>query len=655
MAYREPESSIYLLKGCPCDLEYNNTIYFENKTKQWAYFRTLSILSLSKQYYQRYERGYLRIQARADDLYGVNYMVFSNDPRFASLNPNLEDIRVFYCFVDNVEYINENVTEIHYTIDVMQTYMFDYKLGQCFVEREHTLTDEIGEFRAPEPFEGLDYYYTQLYQLQPDVSISATEPKSQYYICVEYVPNEEYVSAWKFDQNGLSANGGYILYTWSPVGVNLPGGGFYEPKGEIRNNGYSGSKRVYIPLYMQSIPLSNPYDYHNIELFISEAVSKSCTIVKMTLFPNYMVHISEEVLPPANNYYDWNKLSLDRNVDLTRNQLSFEDNKHNIYTPKNNKIFQAPYDTIYVTSNNGNDDEYAWENFGYRTSNNRQIVSFRICGTVLGTPEISIIPRQYDTWSDYNYTRRVSLNNFPSISWSEDSFARMWSENQTKITNGLIQSAIMSMSSAITSGAVGMAIGGPVGGSLGGAIGAAATKVLNRGITKADVKAGMNRVLNLQSQNAQLANLEGTAGQKILSHQVASLIDAVHQRDTLNGEQSGSQIPIIINKYGFTIFRKCIKPYYAKMIDDYFSMYGYSIKELKIPNIQSADMSELRPHWNYIKNVQTTIIPFEDNGEHYSVEHDVEVTLQSIYDKGITFWMDGEEVGDYSLDNSPQI
>ena len=90
------------------------------------------------------------------------------------------------------------------------------------------------------------------------------------------------------------------------------------------------------------------------------------------------------------------------------------------------------------------------------------------------------------------------------------------------------------------------------------------------------------------------------------------------------------------------------KPEYIKIVDEYFSMFGYKICRLKIPNIKAAAKSELRPQWNYIKTT-TCII------DNLNAPADVDEQLQSIYNSGITFWMNPNNVGKYNLDNSPQV
>ena len=78
---------------------------------------------------------------------------------------------------------------------------------------------------------------------------------------------------------------------------------------------------------------------------------------------------------------------------------------------------------------------------------------------------------------------------------------------------------------------------------------------------------------------------------------------------------------------------------YAKMIDDFFTVFGYAVKRVKVPNTHS------RPHWNYVKTVgcvATGSVPADDMRR-----------ICDIHDKGITYWKNGSEVGNYSLDNSP--
>ena len=89
--------------------------------------------------------GIVNIDAWADDIYSANYMMFQNSA-FTD--------KWFYAFITEVRYENNRTAEVHYTIDLWQTWWMDCKVGECFVEREHVLDDTVGLHTIPE---GLEY------------------------------------------------------------------------------------------------------------------------------------------------------------------------------------------------------------------------------------------------------------------------------------------------------------------------------------------------------------------------------------------------------------------------------------------------------------------------------------------------------------------
>ena len=149
----EPSTNIRILKDVPLDNTYNNTIYFANATNQYNYFVGLTKHNLIGYTYQRVERGRARVGIKAEALYDCNYMMFQNSS-FGS--------KWFYAFITSVEYVNNAVSEITFEIDVMQTWAFDYTLKECFVEREHSVTDKIGENLVPEKLELGEYVTSEM-------------------------------------------------------------------------------------------------------------------------------------------------------------------------------------------------------------------------------------------------------------------------------------------------------------------------------------------------------------------------------------------------------------------------------------------------------------------------------------------------------------
>lgn len=143
MAYIIPDSIIYILSGVECDRDYNHIKWFNSRAEQQSYMLDHRIKTYDKCYYVR--DGIVNIDAWADDIYSANYMMFQNSA-FSD--------RWFYAFINEVRYENNRTAEVHYTIDLWQTWWMDCKVGECFVEREHVLDDTVGLHTIPE---GLEY------------------------------------------------------------------------------------------------------------------------------------------------------------------------------------------------------------------------------------------------------------------------------------------------------------------------------------------------------------------------------------------------------------------------------------------------------------------------------------------------------------------
>lgn len=162
--YIAPNTTIKILNNCPIDNTYEDTIYFASEASQQVYFNSLVKYALTSQSYQRVQRGKMRVEVKAENLYDCNYLMFQNTS-FGS--------KWFYAFINNVEYINNITSEIEFEIDVLQTWMFDYELKECYVEREHSVTDVIGENLVDENLETGEYVCGE-YSLPLDVDLYST-------------------------------------------------------------------------------------------------------------------------------------------------------------------------------------------------------------------------------------------------------------------------------------------------------------------------------------------------------------------------------------------------------------------------------------------------------------------------------------------------
>ena len=67
--------------------------------------------------------------------------------------------------------------------------------------------------------------------------------------------------------------------------------------------------------------------------------------------------------------------------------------------------------------------------------------------------------------------------------------------------------------------------------------------------------------------------------------------------------------------------------------------YGYACEEIKVPN------RNVREHWTYCKTRDCNIVG--------SIPVESMSNIKKIYNKGITFWMQAANVGNYTLNNAP--
>lgn len=149
--YIQPNSTIQLMANIPLNDRQTDTFWFGTPGNQELYFAQFVTHTFNAQSYQRVNREWCKLEVNPETIHECNYMRFKNTA-FGD--------KWFYAFILDSDYINNNTAIVHYKIDPMQTWFFEYSLNmkQCFVEREHTETDVIGENLEDEPVVLGDYW-----------------------------------------------------------------------------------------------------------------------------------------------------------------------------------------------------------------------------------------------------------------------------------------------------------------------------------------------------------------------------------------------------------------------------------------------------------------------------------------------------------------
>ncbi len=591
--YIAPNSTVYLLTNVPCDKSYVHTLYFENKNEQYSYFYGKRVKTFTNVSYQRHSKNSIRLECLADDIYNVNYLMFQN---------TAYGNKWFYAFINNVEYINNVTTEITYTIDVMQTWYFDYTLGTCFVEREHTLTDVVGENTVPEPVDGGEPYI----QAYTEYMYPRTTSQPLFSLVVYYIPTQgKYIESIGTD------------YTFN-VGTNE------NLRGTIYNGIYTGAISYAYPMFLGADGVTTLKWINALFKTLDEI---GATIISVQQVP-FQAWLNEQTGASPNIK------SINQPLSFSVGSGTSEYPRTDIYTPKNKKCYTYPYSYMVVTNNKGDERTLLWEQSASKTQDGRQQIRIQISSTVAPTCEIGARPMNY-MGKEVNYDEGVLLNDFPMPSWSENTFDRWWAVNKYQFMYNTVTDAITTLANLAGGVSVskmgGMSVANPFAGQA----------VAPRSMTDA-----MNADIYSRSQGVEIS-----ATPTSILPVVDNIVEYATRKRTPNkgrGNISSSGLPVVEDRIGFSMYSMGSKPEYIKMVDEYFSMFGYKICRLKVPNIKAAAKSELRPQWNYIKTT-TCII------DNLNAPADVDEQLQNIYNSGITFWMNPNNVGKYNLDNSPQV
>lgn len=256
---------------------------------------------------------------------------------------------------------------------------------------------------------------------------------------------------------------------------------------------------------------------------------------------------------------------------------------------KNNKLYTYPYCYLAVTNGGGNSNIYKYEYFDTSQSNT---CNFEVRGVLSPGASIRLSPKLYNGSGLTNEQESLTLGKFPICSYNVDMY-----------TNWLTQNSINVLGTNVTTDTMNLI--GSVAGTVLGAI---------------------SNPTSLLTSPLQIGNA-------MVSKKQHELIGEGVKGDINNGD--------VITATGnntFTFYNMSIRWEAAKRIDDYFSMYGYQINEVKLPNIYG------RLNWNYVKTIGANIqgdIPENDLNE-----------IKSLFNNGITLWHNPSTYLDYSQNNT---
>ena len=487
----------------------------------------------------------------------------------------------FYAFITNMEYVSDSVTALTIKTDSWQTWQFDLTFKKVLVEREHVSDDTIGKHTYPEDLE-----LGELKANGSTVNFGGVGGTGMSDYCTV-------VEVSQIENEGEDAT---LSYAWAS--------GTHNETPTINN-----IQRGTIPLVLGLVSGAANTASTIINLYDKAGLGES--IVNVYMLPKDLIGTYNQItltVTVGDTSYSFNGAVVPAyktgTFTIGSTQTFTRPSTLDGYTPKNNKMYCWPFCYFTISNNAGTCQPFRYEDFS-------STVSFVTEGTFGLSGSTKTIPQNYRGVSASDNALDFSINGpkYPVCSWKSDSYTNWLTQNAVNMDRQLTQSAIEGGIKGVgaAAGLLGAAamMGGPVSIPLMLGLGAAAT----------------------------VAPVLGT-----IKDQVRAKTQANMTPDQVGGNTGAGDFLWAKYRSPFTYMPMSIKQEYAKIIDAFFSAYGYEVNEVKVPNITG------RTNWNYVKTVGCYIkadIPQDDLEE-----------IKSMFDKGITLWHNPLTFMDYSQSNA---
>ena len=356
-------------------------------------------------------------------------------------------------------------------------------------------------------------------------------------------------------------------------------------KTEDNHSGGAEYNGVYSGVKYYSVPNK---EYANTLLSKLANNGKSDAVVSLFMAPALYIYVdaTKTYFPVTQESTVTTKKWSSGNAD----QQIYKPSSINGYTPKNKKLLTYPYNYLLMSNNAGGGAIYKYEMF--KNPDNSSLCSFNINFALTPGCSIRLIPQNYNGASSNN-EEGLNLGKYPICSWANDTYINWLTQNSINLGVQAVTSV-----GTIAAG-IGMIATG--GGALAGA------GMITSGLT----------------------SIASTVGE-VYQHKL--------QPPQAEGNLNSGDVTFSQKDLTFTAYQMSIKSEYARIIDEFFSMFGYKVNRVKVPN------KNHRSHYWYIKTIDINIdgaIPNEDMK-----------IIKENYDKGITFWRSSSTITDYSVNNT---
>lgn len=544
MGYIAPNSDVWICRGVPLDSRSKYTYRPSSKNAQFEAFSAYSVYTLTAQSYIRHSNNSIRVAIAPDLLLTCNYMMFRNTS-FGN--------KIFYAFITDVEYVNNETSLITYSIDNIQTYFFDVSFNASYIEREHSITDNIGDSITPEPVitsgqEVISKYQSLAEGLTAGVfTVIVTSHNLLNPVVTDYV----FQTATQGNFSGACLAGEYNVCNVVPSSLQ---DFFNVVNNYIRVAGENGILGMY--LIPRMAYTDDGWDTNHPWLAPNVGINNIPTVYTQT------------VPKPA--------------VTDTLGG----------YLPKNNKMYTYPFCFFRLNNSLGTSKDYRYEFF---TTDNA-VFRLSSCGV---TPDQAV----YCTPNNYrgfllDWDNSLIYDTYPATSFITSEYNDYIGNNSNRLLAGQLARIVSAVSTFATAPA------NPTG---------AITSLTG------NVMSGMSEYATLKDLQAQTSTIGGTAS---------------------------GYFNLLFAQNFFIGYRVTVNATVAKQYDDFFTMYGYTVNALKVPQFAQ---SQRRKSYNYCKTRNACIRSLGANT--LGIPDTALKDIQSALDGGLCLWETLANVGNFSVDN----
>lgn len=701
MAYVQPSTNIVLIKNCILQKSDNNetdTLYFESREAQTNYFDAIPAIGsenpsvsygstrkiiYSPTTYQNMGQGVMRIGKTMKELYGCNYMYFTNSGSYTDNNDVSTPFegKRYYCFIDGLKYINNNCTEVYYSIDYIQTFMFDYTEKTCLVERMTPHQDIIGQYLLDEGLDlGSQYIidkiqhkffsswlylvtYGSVHNLPVNtIKLSSSDTKSDRYgvfigrkgtpgtSTIQYIA--KYFFELKYKTTSYLMNGvipmQLIVVTGAKVysltgydGTIIDGVPGSDVVGVVNTvyvdfdftsdvskampdgDGNKTGKEIFNMLYCTNAVV-DVFSYSNSDKALNDSDALLSNIVNVMIFPSELNSINSITGQSDGKYYLEGRAEINivkpKKSVTTNNVTENGMDSFGSYPPKNNKLFTFPYVYFIVSTTDGNSQTYRFEQFSSSISSEK--ATFNLIGCGLPSPIMCMYP------TDYGGTDTTPIGNVYDESGTRDvSFKNL--EMGVAITNfPMFALKVDEYKKYLDKNRYRDNLD-------------TVDAILSLGTT-------IGTGLVAPSETTPFSLAKGVVHTVKEYQSIAKRVQLAKQvPDSFIGQIGTSDLNVAAGQCGFRVTTMRIDEEHARTIDDYFTRYGYKIAH----HVDLSDKRNVRKYFTYIKTIECNLSISK------SMCQEDEKAIETIYNNGVRFWTGVDDNGEryyknYRVDNS---